>query len=464
MKRSSCDDYQATHTGTRRCEQQRQQRRRKDGGRIDLGREDSKTAAALAASQQGRSCHCPEPSTGLGLVPELLKQQVDRSGISEEHGFLRGLHRCPEPWENSRISPSCPAYGIPTMSCGPEHLRLYREQVANHGTGAEQTELYHPSSVAVRVAEDTIIHCRSRFNTVSHGFDGFSKAEPLQTIGRHISPMTSLERIRSVQAQKSRWHLPLVGTPPCAVKQQINQQHNTRGLHHIIHRKELIWKDRPSARLGDGPVKEISTIRKRSVQKHHRRVRQLEEVTATEKVSTDQPPRKVKSFEGQPDRVDGCRTDPANDGIPLSLPTDQGRLSRYQLLVRQSLEFFETHPDNGDLDTERPCSRNKRLHPGQVGLRCRHCAHRPVRWRRSGSVFFPGKLKHVYIAAHNIGINHLLETCTEIPAEIRSSLLDARSNQKDMVAGKRGAKSYWLEACESLGLYEKEDQRGIYFL
>jgi len=86
----------------------------------------------------------------------------------------------------------------------------------------------------------------------------------------------------------------------------------------------------------------------------------------------------------------------ASTGIPLALPNDAEHLSSYQVLLRKQLEFFVS--EQADCETSVQ-GRKKGVQLGQVGLRCRHCAHiNPVRLRGRGSIYYPQKLGGVYQA------------------------------------------------------------------
>lgn len=151
---------------------------------------------------------------------------------------------------------------------------------------------------------------------------------------------------------------------------------------------------------------------------------------------------------------------PPSKGMPLALPTDKGLVSTYQSLIRESLEFFEAQTE--DIAWSMQGRKNKIVHK-QIGVRCRFCAHRPAREKGRGSVYFPGKLTGVYQAAQNMTFTHLLESCKDIPADIRETLGEARKNQR--IHDKRGGgKKYWVESGKNMGLHERDGQSGLFLM
>lgn len=136
-------------------------------------------------------------------------------------------------------------------------------------------------------------------------------------------------------------------------------------------------------------------------------------------------------------------------GILLATEDDERNLSEYQSLVRHQLEFFEADEDDVSLTTQ---GRKKTVFIGQVGIRCKHCAHRPASLRSRGSVYFPSRLSSVYQAAQNMAVSHLMDACDEIEQTIRDQLCSLRL-RKDTAAG---GKAYWASSCEKVGVYETE--------
>ena len=83
-----------------------------------------------------------------------------------------------------------------------------------------------------------------------------------------------------------------------------------------------------------------------------------------------------------------------SNGIPLSMSCDRKNLSDYQFLIRLQLEVFEA--TEADVNDNRQ-GRKKKTIEGQVGIRCRHCASVPLRYRGKGAVYFPTRLKSKFM-------------------------------------------------------------------
>ena len=138
-----------------------------------------------------------------------------------------------------------------------------------------------------------------------------------------------------------------------------------------------------------------------------------------------------------------------NRGIGLSLACDSEQLSDYQRFIRQHLELFEAGPEDCESNTQ---GRKRAVHLGQVGLRCLHCAHLPLRSRGRGAVYYPARLAGVYQAAQNMAQSHLTGSCERIPIRIKEELLVLRKRRDNASGGKQ----YWADGCRALGVYETE--------
>ena len=138
-------------------------------------------------------------------------------------------------------------------------------------------------------------------------------------------------------------------------------------------------------------------------------------------------------------------------GVPIALPSDASNLSGYQCYVRSQIEFFEVESSDIECNAQ---GRNKPIVLGQVGIRCRHCAHLPPGRRPRGAVYFPSKLDGLYQAAQNMVINHFSESCLSIPPQTRARLLDLKEHKSTTVLG--GGKQYWANGARILGVCEAE--------
>ena len=100
-----------------------------------------------------------------------------------------------------------------------------------------------------------------------------------------------------------------------------------------------------------------------------------------------------------PNTASNIASSQIQEGIPMSLPAllarpeDSLKLSSHQVFLRYQIEAFEATEDDVATHTR---GRNKPISLGQVGIRCRHCAHVPVSRRQKGSTYFPATLLGLY--------------------------------------------------------------------
>ncbi|GAX24041.1 hypothetical protein FisN_26Lh112 [Fistulifera solaris] len=141
--------------------------------------------------------------------------------------------------------------------------------------------------------------------------------------------------------------------------------------------------------------------------------------------------------------------DPRLSGIPLYLPCDEATLSAYQCLVRQQIEFFAASP----MDVEQTIQgRNKKIEPGQVGIRCRHCKHIPIKRRARGAMYYPSKLSCIYQMAQNMASVHTSQACEHVPTYIREQMEHSISDRKSLAGS---GKEYWATGARSVGVTEQ---------
>jgi hypothetical protein len=76
--------------------------------------------------------------------------------------------------------------------------------------------------------------------------------------------------------------------------------------------------------------------------------------------------------------------------VPIAMPFDARCLSSYQSLIREQIEVFQAIPADVEANAQ---GRNRPVVLGQVGIRCRHCARAAPRQRKSGSVYYPSKVR-----------------------------------------------------------------------
>ena len=136
------------------------------------------------------------------------------------------------------------------------------------------------------------------------------------------------------------------------------------------------------------------------------------------------------------------------------IPSDEDCLTPYQCLARKQIELFAAGPTEVAAGTH---GRNRSVMIGQVGIRCRHCAHIPLRERARASTYYPAKLLGLYQAGQNMANSHLSQYCQYVPAKIRDEM--NRLGNKKSAAG--GGKDYWANGARQLGVIE--DNHGLRF-
>jgi hypothetical protein len=166
--------------------------------------------------------------------------------------------------------------------------------------------------------------------------------------------------------------------------------------------------------------------------------------------------KKTSSFTSMGDTTSGTSTDTTggqvlgNAPVELYRPIDSHMLSEYQCFVRQQIEFFEA--DETDVASNAK-GRNKPVVLGQVGIRCRHCAAIPPRYRRRGAMYYPTKMHLIYQAAQNMVKIHLHQHCKNVPEAIQCKL--SKLHKSKCSVG--GGKAYWDEGAAACNVYEASD-------
>ncbi|KAL3925811.1 MAG: hypothetical protein SGILL_000159 [Bacillariaceae sp.] len=138
--------------------------------------------------------------------------------------------------------------------------------------------------------------------------------------------------------------------------------------------------------------------------------------------------------------------------IPLYLDHDENCLTPYQCFLRKQIELFEAGDDELEGTAQ---GRNTPLHRGQIGIRCRHCAHLPKAARSRGGVYYSRSIEGCYQVAQNMCKLHFLKSCSLIPPSTKSQLQALQS----LTTRASGGKEYWAEGLRVLGVVE--DVRGF---
>jgi len=127
-------------------------------------------------------------------------------------------------------------------------------------------------------------------------------------------------------------------------------------------------------------------------------------------------------------------------------------ISAHGCLVRKQVEFFEAGQADAELMAE---GRTRPLVLGQVGIRCKHCAHLPPAERASHAVYFPDCLKDIFVCTRNIADRHLVSGCTFIPEDVRRKLEHGK-------AWGRNLRTHFAEGAQVLDIIE--DPYGLRFM
>ena len=146
------------------------------------------------------------------------------------------------------------------------------------------------------------------------------------------------------------------------------------------------------------------------------------------------------------------KTSAPNFCVPVALPNDRKMLSKYQVLLRSSLEFCVASTDDTMTSQQ---GRRQRLRVGQVGVRCIHCSHMPPAFRSKGAANYPRSIGSLYQAAQNVATAHFLSpkhSCPHFPAALQKEMMEAKTQPATSLVGP----PYWARQCRKLGMVEED--------
>jgi hypothetical protein len=153
-----------------------------------------------------------------------------------------------------------------------------------------------------------------------------------------------------------------------------------------------------------------------------------------------------------------CTLLPPDDGViapfhqrpqvPLATDEDQNWLSEFLCFVR--LELVEIFRANQE-DVRSRNSSKKVLH-GQVGIRCRYCAHLPLSSRASRSSSYPSSLSRIYQSLTMMLRDHFGK-CDAIPPPLKQRFLELKGKTSQ---GATDSKHYWVYSATKRGLLDSE--------
>ena len=143
----------------------------------------------------------------------------------------------------------------------------------------------------------------------------------------------------------------------------------------------------------------------------------------------------------------------------VSRPIDFYKLSAHQCLLREQIEYFEATDKDVIVHIR---GRNKAITVGQVGIRCKHCAHLPISKRQKGSTYYPSCKMGIYQAAQNMSSTHLqCGLCSFTPDRIKDEFATIMADRQRNENG--AGRPYWAESATQSGLIDTEEH-GIRFV
>ena len=139
--------------------------------------------------------------------------------------------------------------------------------------------------------------------------------------------------------------------------------------------------------------------------------------------------------------------------VPLATDEDENWLSVFMCFIRSHLvEVFRA-------SIEDVASRinSKKVSYGQIGVRCRFCAHLASSEKASRSACYPSSLSRIYQSLTMMIRDHFIN-CTATPMEVREKFVGLKSKATQ---GASDSKRYWIESALKLGLRDRGNPQGI---
>mmetsp|Transcript_5354 Transcript_5354/g.7718 ORF Transcript_5354/g.7718 Transcript_5354/m.7718 type:complete len:713 (+) Transcript_5354:104-2242(+) len=139
--------------------------------------------------------------------------------------------------------------------------------------------------------------------------------------------------------------------------------------------------------------------------------------------------------------------------VPLATDEDENWLSEFLCFIRAELvEVFRA--SNDDVASR---INSKKVVYGQVGIRCRYCAHMSHAERASRSSSFPSSIDRIYQSLTMMIRDHFVR-CTGLPGNLRAKFLELKSHTTQ---GATDSKRYWIESAKCLGMVHDHPNQGI---
>ncbi|KAG7347813.1 hypothetical protein IV203_016518 [Nitzschia inconspicua] len=135
--------------------------------------------------------------------------------------------------------------------------------------------------------------------------------------------------------------------------------------------------------------------------------------------------------------------------VPLASEEDQNWLSEMLCFVR--LDILEVFRATEDDIRSRNSSKGIRL--GQVGIRCRYCAHLPKGHRAGRSASFPSSLDRIYQSLTMMLRDHFAK-CSGMPLDIQQKYVRLKHKTTQ---GATDSKLFWVHSAKRMGLVDLKD-------
>lgn len=136
--------------------------------------------------------------------------------------------------------------------------------------------------------------------------------------------------------------------------------------------------------------------------------------------------------------------------LPLATDEDQNWLSEFHCFVRSTL--VEVYLADKQDVMERKSSKSVAL--GQVGIRCRFCAHLPSTDRASRSSAFPSSVSQIY-QSFTMMVREHFARCPAIHSKERETFLALKGKS---LQGDFNSKEYWKHSALKLGMVDGGDK------
>jgi hypothetical protein len=136
--------------------------------------------------------------------------------------------------------------------------------------------------------------------------------------------------------------------------------------------------------------------------------------------------------------------------MPIAMPGDKDSLSDRQCYVRS--RFVEIFCANSDDVSARHSKGAQKLHVGQIGIRCKHCANLPSKKRCERAVCYPSSVSRIYQTVADMQRFHF-EICTAIPPEMKTLYKSLKTTRP---RGMGSPQDYWITSAKELGLVDTD--------